>query len=203
MKLIEKKYPVVTIDRYLKGINVPGVIVNNREITEFTTNLLLKKKFGKIVYIGYNTKLQHLLDRQNGFEAAISESSQSTAVELLLVGLENIAEEVQTKLANILSENPKNTVLFFSSNKLAVAGLAYLIKNNIKVPEDVSVLAFDETDAYQLFPTGITYIKQPLEDMADEAVALLDGQINNYSSTAKKITLSANLIIQNSIRYFF
>lgn len=200
LKLIEKNYPVVTIDRYLKGINVPGVIVNNREITEFATHHLLKKKFDKIVYIGYNTKLQHLLDRQNGFEAVISEFDHDTAVELVLVGLENIAEEVQAKLKNILSDKPENTALFFSSNKLAVAGLAYLIKNNIKVPEDVSVLAFDETDAYQLFPTGITYIKQPLEDMAGEAVALLDGQINHYSSTAKKVTLSAGLIIQNSIK---
>ena len=74
------------------------------------------------------------------------------------------------------------------------------MKNNIQVPNDVSVVAFDETEAYQLFPAEITYVKQPLEEMADEAVKLLDMQINQYSSTAKKITLPGMLIIQNSTK---
>lgn len=199
-KLMEKNYPLVTIDRYLKGLNIPGIILNNREITENTTNFLIKKDFDQIIYIGYDTKLPHLLDRQSGFETSIAESGNGVLVKNILVGLENITEEVQTKLENILGKNPKNTALYFSSNKLAVAGLAYLVKHNIKVPEQVSVLAFDETEAYKLFPAEITYIKQPLEEMADEAINLLDMQINQYSSTAKKITLSGELIIKNSTK---
>lgn len=200
LKLIEKNYPVVTIDRYLKGINVSGVILNNIEIAETATDFLLKKNFDRIIYIGYDTKLEHLLDRQKGFESSISEFGADVLTENILVGIENVAEEVQTKLGDALGKKPKNTALYFSSNKLAVAGLAYLIKNKISVPQDVSVLAFDETEAYQLFPTKISYIKQPLEEMADEAITILDSQINQYSRTAKKITLSASLILQNSIK---
>lgn len=199
-KLVEKNYPLVTIDRYLKGVNIPGIILNNREITENTTNFLINKDFDQIIYIGYHTKLPHLLDRQHGFESTISESGKMVSTEYILVGLENIAQETQSKLKDVLGENPTNTALFFSSNKLAVAGLSYLVKNNIKVPADVSVVAFDETDAYQLFPSDITYVKQPLEEMADEAVKLLDLQITQYSSIAKKITLSGELIIQNSTK---
>lgn len=200
LRLIEKNYPVVTIDRYLKGINLPGVILNNKEIVEITTDLLLKKSFDQIIYIGYDTKLEHLLDRQKGFETSISEFRNKITVKNILVGIENITEEIQHKLSDALDENPKNVALYFSSNKLAIAGLSYLIKNNIKVPQDVSVLAFDETEAYQLFPTEISYIKQPLEEMADEAINILDSQINQYSKTSKKITLSASLILQNSIK---
>ncbi|PZU83235.1 MAG: transcriptional regulator [Chryseobacterium sp.] len=200
LKLINKNYPVVTIDRYLKGINVPGVILNNREIAETTTAQLLEKDFDQIVYVGYETKLQHLLDREQGFQTCIAESGKNIIVKKLTVGLENITEEIHYHLGLALGKNPKNIVLYFSSNKLAVAGLSYLIRNNIKVPEDVSVLAFDETEAYKLFPTEITYVKQPLEEMADEAIKLLDLQINEYSTTAKKITLTGNLIIKKSIK---
>lgn len=200
LKLINKNYPVVTIDRYLKGVNVPGIIVNNREIAESTTSILLEKDFDKIIYVGYDTKLQHLLDRQQGFDASISESHKNIAVERIKVGLDNITEEIHNQLANALGKNSKNTALYLSSNKLAVAGLSYLIKNNIKVPQDVSVLAFDETEAYKLFPTEITYVKQPLEQMTDEAIKLLDLQINEYSNTSKKITLSGDLIIKKSIK---
>lgn len=199
-KLIDKNYPVVTIDRYLKSINLPGVILNNREIAESTTNFLIQKDFDEIIYIGYDTKLAHLLDRKYGFETSIAESGKNILAKNILVGLENISEEIQSKLKNALGKNPQNTALYFSSNKLAVAGLAYLVKNNIKVPEDVSVLAFDETEVYQLFPVEITYVKQPLEEMADETVKLLDLQINQYSKTAKKITISGELIIKKSTK---
>ncbi|WP_175621864.1 LacI family DNA-binding transcriptional regulator [Chryseobacterium schmidteae] len=199
-KLINKNYPVVTIDRYLKGINIPGVILNNKEIAETTTSYLVEKNFDEIIYIGYDTKLPHLLDRKLGFDTSIVDSGKNIVKKDILVGLENITEEIQTKLEQALGKNPKNTALYFSSNKLAVAGLAYLVRNNINVPKQVSVLAFDETEAYKLFPADITYVQQPLEEMANEAIKLLDLQINQYSTITKKITLSGNLIIKNSIK---
>ncbi|WNI37424.1 LacI family DNA-binding transcriptional regulator [Chryseobacterium sp. SG20098] len=198
--LIQLKYPVVTIDRYLKGVSVPGITIDNQEIAERTTSLLLNKGFDKMIYIGYETELPHLLDRQHGFEKAISSSSKTADIQYLLVGLENIAQEVRAQLENSLGKQPENTALYFSSNKLAVAGLSYLVKNDIKVPEQVSVIAFDETDAYDLFPTEITYIQQPIEEMAEEAIKLLDGQINDYTATGKRITLSAKLVAKASLK---
>ncbi|WP_426474047.1 LacI family DNA-binding transcriptional regulator [Chryseobacterium balustinum] len=199
-KLLDRNYPLVTIDRYLKGVNAPGVILNNREIAETTTQFLIDKKFDKIVYVGYETKLQHLLDRQKGFEASVKDSTSDIDAKYIMVGLENISGEVHAEMEKVIGKNPKNTALYFSSNKLAVAGLEYLIKNSIKVPQQVSVLAFDETEAYKLFPAEITYIKQPLEEMADEAIKLLDFQISDYTATSKKITLSGDLIIKKSIK---
>lgn len=198
--LINIKYPIVTIDRYLKGVATPGITIDNQEIAESTTSLLLNKDFDKIIYVGYETELPHLLDRQQGFEKTVSFSKKKVEIQYLLVGLENIAQEVHVQLENKLGITPENTALYFSSNKLAVAGLSYLVKNNIKVPEQVSVVAFDETDAYDLFPTEITYIKQPIEEMAEEAIKLLDGQINNYTPTGKRITLSAKLISKASLK---
>lgn len=198
--LINIKYPIVTIDRYLKGVTIPGITIDNQEIAESTTNLLISKNFNKIIYIGYETELPHLLDRQHGFEKAIKSSEKPVDVQYLLVGLENIAEEVHLQLGKLLGKTPENKALYFSSNKLAVAGLSYLVKNNIKVPEQVSVVAFDETDAYELFPTEITYIQQPIKEMAEEALKLLDGQINNYVETGKRITLSAKLVSKASLQ---
>lgn len=198
--LIQLKYPVVTIDRYLKGVSVPGITIDNQEIAERTTSLLLNKGFDKMIYIGYETELPHLLDRQHGFEKAISSSSKTADIQYLLVGLENIAQEVRAQLENSLGKRPENTALYFSSNKLAVAGLSYLVKNDIKVPKQVSVIAFDETDAYDLFPAEITYIQQPIEEMAEEAIKLLDGQINDYTATGKRITLSAKLVAKASLK---
>jgi LacI family transcriptional regulator len=197
-KLIKEEYPVVTIDRYLKNVEIPGIVINNVEISEQICQFLVEKRFDEIVYIGYDTELPHLQDREEGFNQCISSCGvHSTKV---LVGLENIAGEVHQGIDQVLKKNTKNKALYFSSNKLAVAGLAYLIQHKINVPEDVSVIAFDETEAYSLFQTEISYVKQPLEEMAAEAVKILDSQINNYIPNGKKVTFNAELIHKSSVK---
>lgn len=196
-KLIREEYPVVTIDRYLKNISLPGVMINNSEISEYICDHLVKRKFDEIIYVGYDTELPHLLDRQDGFDRRISESGISA--KRILIGIHTIAEEIPVKLKDNIDLS-KRTAIYFSSNKLGIAGLRYLIDSNIKVPEDLSVVAFDETEAYYLFPTEISFVQQPLTDMAKESVNLLDSQISNYTPDGKRVTLNARFMERGSVK---
>jgi LacI family transcriptional regulator len=195
-RLISEEYPIVTIDRYLKNVSLPGVMINNSEISEFICDHLVKKGFDEIIYVGYDTQLPHLLDRQDGFDKKIAASGVS--VKRLLIGIHNITEQVHTQLKENLNLK-KKTAIYFSSNKLGIAGLRYLNDNNIKVPKDVSVIAFDETEAYHLFPTEVSFVQQPLIDMAKESVKLLDSQINNYLPDGKRVTFHAKFMERNSV----
>ena len=199
-QLIKEEYPAVMIDRYINNTKIPAVLINNKEISEEATNRLLDKDFDTIVYIGYQTTMPHLLDREKGFDSAILNSEKSVKTEKILVGIENTSDEVKNGIKNLLDNKVSNTALFFSSNKLAVAGLKYLLINHIKVPEEVSVIAFDETEAYNLFPTEITYIKQPLEEMADETITILDHLITDYKFLEKTKILSTQIIEGKSIK---
>ncbi|WP_374458862.1 LacI family DNA-binding transcriptional regulator [Chryseobacterium taeanense] len=195
-KLIREEYPIVTIDRYLKNVNLPGVMINNFEVSQYICDYLLKKNFNELIYVGYDTELPHLLDRQHGFEKRIEKSG--IAVKRILTGIHNITEEVHKQLKNKLDLS-KKTAIYFSSNKLGIAGLRYLIDNDIKVPEDVSLVAFDETEAYYLFPTEVSFVQQPLAEMARESVKLLDQQINHYNPDGKRVTFQAKFMQRNSV----
>lgn len=195
-KLINEEYPIVTIDRYLENINLPGVMINNADISENICNHLVEKEFDEIIYVGYDTRLPHLLDRQKGFDKRIERTDISAKT--ILVGIHNITEELHRKLNDNL-DLKKKTAVYFSSNKLGIAGLRYLIDQNIRVPQDISVIAFDETEAYHLFPTEISFVRQPLIDMARESVKLIDNQINHYNPTVKRITLQADYMERNSV----
>lgn len=196
IKLIKEEYPIVTIDRYLKNVNLPGVMINNSEVSEYICDYLLKKNFNELIYVGYDTKLPHLLDRQHGFDKRIEKSD--VPVKRILTGIHNITEELHEKLKNNLDLS-KKTAIYFSSNKLGIAGLRYLIDNNIKVPENVSLVAFDETEAYYLFPAEVSFVQQPLAEMARESVKLLDSQINNYAPDGKRVTFQAKFMERNSV----
>ncbi|WP_370896303.1 LacI family DNA-binding transcriptional regulator [Chryseobacterium gossypii] len=197
IRLVNEEYPVITIDRYLKNINIPGVMINNSEISEHICDILIRKNFDEIIYVGYDTALPHLLDRQEGFDRRVK--STGTCLKKILTGIHHIEQEVFSGLKENLNLS-KRTAIYFSSNKLGIAGLKYLLKNNIRVPNDVSVVAFDETEAYQLFPKEISYVQQPLTEMAEEAVKLLDRQINNYTADGKRVTFPAKLVHKNSVK---
>ncbi|MFP3590591.1 LacI family DNA-binding transcriptional regulator [Chryseobacterium sp. SIMBA_038] len=197
LKLLKEEYPIVTIDRYLKNVNIPGIMINNSEISESICEFLVEKNFEEIIYIGYDTKLPHLLDRQEGFDKRIS--TADIQYKKVLIGIDNITEDIYKGLDETLDLS-KKTALYFSSNKLGIAGLSYLNQKNIKVPQDVSVIAFDQTEAYSLFPTEISFVQQPLIEMAREAVKVLDAQIDNYSVDGRKITFPAKLINKKSVK---
>ncbi|AZA54753.1 LacI family DNA-binding transcriptional regulator [Chryseobacterium sp. G0201] len=197
LKLLKEEYPIVTIDRYLKNVDIPGIMINNSEISESICEFLVEKNFEEIIYVGYDTRLPHLLDRQEGFDKRISNAD--IQYKKVLIGIDNITEEIYKGLDETLDLS-KKTALYFSSNKLGIAGLSYLNQKNIKVPQDVSVIAFDETEAYSLFPTEISYVQQPLMEMAKEAIKILDAQIDNYVVDGRKITFPAKLINKNSVK---
>ncbi len=197
-KMISDQYPLVTIDRYLKNVDVAGIMINNFEISRQVCRFLTAKGFDEILYVGYDTGLPHLLDRQNGFEEYMAETKIVTRK--VMVGLHNIAAEIHTGLQDNLVIDGRKTAVYFSSNKLAVAGLSYFIKQKIKVPEDVSVIAFDETEAYTLFPTEIDYVKQPLKEMARASVKMLDDQINGTPSGRERTVFAAELIHKKSVQ---
>ena len=130
--LVTKEYPVVMVDRFIEEVKIPAIVINNKEISKKATQKLIEKNFDTLVYIGYKTSLAHLLDRERGFDEAVSNAENHSITEKLLVGLKGISEEIQEGLQVLLGSKPKNTALYFSSNKLAVSGLKYLLQNDIK-----------------------------------------------------------------------
>ncbi|HWV69972.1 substrate-binding domain-containing protein, partial [Chitinophaga sp.] len=75
----------------------------------------------------------------------------------------------------------------------------YLNRKKLKVPKDISVLSFDESDAFELFYTPITHSRQPLEEMGKLAVNTLL-ELINHNKINKQISLEADLIIGKSCK---
>ncbi|MFP7654501.1 LacI family DNA-binding transcriptional regulator [Chryseobacterium proteolyticum] len=91
-KLLKDEYPIVSIDYYLENVELPAVTLNNFEISGQVFNYLMEHKFDELIYVGYNTHLPHLLDRQRGFERKIKE--HGIASKKVLVEMGNVTSKV-------------------------------------------------------------------------------------------------------------
>ena len=58
------------------------------------------------------------------------------------------------------------------------------MKNNIRVPDDLAIIGFDGGEAFDFFYSPLTYIKQPIEEMAKESVRILMSQIRGLKKMA-------------------
>ncbi len=81
---------------------------------------------------------------------------------------------------------------------MAVAGLKEVIKLGIIVPDDVAIISFDESEAFDFFYSPITYVSQSLTDIGNEAVKLILNKLHNKSTTNSNVIVEAELIVRDS-----
>ena len=179
-KLTKQKIPFVLIDRYLPEANAGSIQINNREICYNATKHLIDGGRKNIVLVAYDTVMHHLVERMDGFADALKKHhlpyGENTIVR---VNKNAIDQDIDAGFTALFNGDNKPDAVFFTSNKLAVAGLKNLMKRKINIPDDLAVVAFDETEAYELFSMSVSYVKQPLAQISASALNLLHSKIEN------------------------
>jgi len=67
----------------------------------------------------------------------------------------------------------------------------------IKVPDQIAIVGFDETDAFDLFYSPVTYVKQPMEELASQSLGLLLQAIDT-PGTKQAVVLNTELVVRKS-----
>ena len=198
IKNIIKRVPVVLIDRFFPGLKVDCVHINNFNAANKAVNQLIKNNRRKIAMLAYDTLQSHMMDRKKGFKAALKEKHIRFKKEWLVeASYQNIEKDVAGKLKNLLRPLQIDA-LFFATNSLAVAGLKAINKLGIKVPAELAVISFDESDAFDFFYSPITYVSQSISDIGKEAVKLAINRLNGKAKKTADITIEAKLVVRES-----
>lgn len=184
--------PFVLIDRYYPDIKTNSVSINNFSAAQKAIQHLLDNGRKRIGVVAYKTSLFHLNERIRGAVDLLSDNA--------LVGevaINSINEDVIAAIDWFLADPNPVDAIFFTSNLLAVSGLKYINKIGIRIPEQLAVVGFDETDAFDLFYAPISYVKQPLIELGSESIKLLLKTIDDKENN-ESIELETELVIRNS-----
>ena len=196
--LQERNVPFVLIDRYFPEFNsVNSVVIDNYKASFDAVKHLAENKFNYPAMITLQSDLHHLKDRSRGFNDAVIEYFGNQKANIIELQEHEIGNKLEESLLKLLySEKPVDSV-FFSTNKIAIEGLSVLAKRKIKVPESLGVVCFDEADAYNVFNTSISFVKQPLMQIGHQAVRLLIDKINGIACH-ENLVLNTQLNIGHS-----
>ena len=199
-KAINKNIPIVLIDRYFQDLNVPFVGSDNFKGSFEATDYLIQNGHTRIAFIQGIKVTTVNQDRVNGFIEAFNKN-QIPLDSSLIVG-ENFGEQngyVQTKI--LLNLQNKPTAIFAASNLISLGALKALYEENLKVPEGMSIISFDDQPYSNFLATPMTTVAQQSQEIGSIAFNLLMDKMESDSAIeSPNILLPTKLIERDSVK---
>ena len=200
-KLTNTKMPFVLVDRSFPELSVTSVLINNYEISYRSTEQLIQKGCKRIGLVTYKQDHYHINERRRGCEDALKHAGMYDPDIMEEVRYDFLESDTRRAIGNLMSKKDKIDGVFFTTNSISINGVKELIKNNINIQKDIQIMCFDENDAFYILPYAVPFIKQPIKEMAKNAVELLIDHIEMKSEETKQVVLEAELVLNENRRY--
>ena len=187
----------LVINNKVDDLPVDYIAVDNHAGGAMAADYLVSLGHKKIATVTGNIKTQAGLHRFEGFKNCLEEKNIDIPDEYIYEG------DYSRRSARIAAERffdlkDKPTAIFACSDDMALEIIAVCNERGIKVPDDVSVVGFDDSPACLYSSIGLTTIRQPLFEMSEQAVHLLSDVINDKNPSGNKIMLSPDLVVRES-----
>lgn len=191
--------PVVLIDRYFPTIQVDNVHIDNFNAACNAVEYLVKCGRKKIAMMSYDTSLPHIQERKNGYKAALKANGIKFKKEWLKeASYQNIEKDVTNGIKKLLYPSLKVDAFFFATNTLAVQGLKIINQSGIHVPDELAIISFDESEAFDFFYSPLCYVSQSLDEIGKDAVNLIVERIKNAEKEYSTIVVKEKLVLRKS-----
>ncbi len=168
--LLASEVPCVFIDMFLSGDKVTSVSIDNITAAREVTEKLLGLGHRHIVYVGGSEKAAVNLHRLEGYRQAMDSCPETTAAAL---SCDFSAELASKQVRSYLLDHPDATAFFCASDIMAAAALGACMDLGYKVPEDISIVGFDDLTMTKLIRPTLSTVDQNFFGMGAAATKLL------------------------------
>lgn len=192
LRLSLDRFPLVLVDRYLKGINTYHVVSDNFKATYDAISYLLSKGHRRIAYISPRIINSTTEDRSLGYEKAFQNKNFSIDKNLWLTDLDSTNGSGDfTKVVQFFKSSPNITAVFTANIRMFQLTVQALNHLGRTVPEDIEIFTFDEPEC-----PNVNYILQDYEAIARATVDLLLTQKSSSTASEKAKVIPAKLVLR-------
>jgi len=195
--LHKKGIPVVLIDREVEGYFNNIVMIDNKGAAFKATDYCLDLGHKRIGFISAPLEIKIFADRFKGYRKALQENGIEFDQRLVIEGNQT-TQSGREATKQFLSLDDPPTAIFAINDLMAIGALKEIHERGLKVPEDISVVGFDNIPLASLVNPALTTIAQPIYEMGRESMSLLVKNIEKKDLTKSKIILDTKLIVRES-----
>ena len=189
--------PVVLFDR-VPNIDISSVMINDVASARYATNCLLDSGAKRIAFLGGLNQVKQTADRKHGYLEALREHEIPIRTELVKCHHISFNSGLSDTIELLRLPEPPDGILA-THGLLAIAAHQAVTSQGLRIPEDVSIIAYMSDWVSEMSNPRISFIKQNLREIGIKAFRLLLEQINGDDSV-QHIIVKANLELRDSTK---
>jgi LacI family transcriptional regulator len=203
--LASHRVPVVVIDRRVDARNVDTVRCDSETGGYLLGRHLVELGHTRIAVLTGRPNVSTSVDRLAGCRRAVEEAGLTLDEDLVVFGEFNYAEFNQAdghRMARqVLAVDPPPTAIFAANNFIAFGALRAVREAGLRVPEDISIVAFDDLPAEWVAEPFLTVVAQPAYEIGRRAAELILERLGTGTpADGREVLLPSQLIVRGSSR---
>ncbi|MBU3126147.1 LacI family transcriptional regulator [Clostridium tagluense] len=189
--------PFVLVDRYIEGYKDDyGVFCLNKQGVIDGVQYLYEKGNRKIVFVKGREDIEISKQRLEGYIDAMKNYGIYDEKYIFEGDFNVEGGIIATK--KIISCFHDLDAIFYSNDMMALGGMKILLRNDYKIPRDISIIGFDNIHISEIIEPELTTISQPIYMMGKKACSILIDVINGKLLTEKQVYFKTELIIRGT-----
>lgn len=197
-ELNDKEIPLVLFDRAADEINTTKITTDDFESSYKATQHLIKRGCKKISYLSISKHLSINNKRINGFLKALADCKINEHQNIIQCS--NNSKENHLILHKIFQSNRRPDGIIASVEKLTIPVYLVCKELNIKIPKELKIISFSNSEAASILNPSLTTVTQPAFEMGKKAAMILFKAIDkkNHRLPNENIVIASSLIIRDS-----
>jgi DNA-binding LacI/PurR family transcriptional regulator len=192
--------PCVLINYYAADFEIDSISVDNLGGAVSAVDYLVSLRHKKIAHISGDVVTQAAADRLEGYKRALKKHNVPLEERYIFKTDYSRGQARQAAEKLLKMDNPA-TAVFVASDSMALEVMAVAREQGKHIPEDLSIVGFDDNPSGLYGPVALTTVRQPLVKMAEEGVKRLNQIMRGEKKDkAQRLVLKTELIIRESCR---
>ena len=200
---VRQTQPIVAVDPHVGGSSLPTVDSQNFDGGMQATRHLVDLGHRRIGFLAGRSDLESARLREEGYRAALAEGGIEFDPVLIQAG-DFTEEHAEVPARSLLTMDDRPSAIFASNDLSAIQVLRTADDLGLSVPDDLSVVGFDNIPESALVDPPLTTVDQSIQDLGQEAVRMLldliDHPERRVDESTRHITLPTKLVIRRSTR---
>jgi len=193
--------PLLILDAYFDYLQYNFVLINNKQGAFLAADYLIKKVRSQPGYLKSSYSISNFEERADGFYKAIRKHGMSTSrsiVHRLAPSQDGAYEDMKV----IINTGEELASCYFADHDLiALGAMKAFTEAGYKIPDDISIVGFDNLPVCKHASTPLTTIDVPKQYMGETAAKRLIQIIEGEASFPLKIELITSIKVRKSVRF--
>ncbi|TYC60992.1 LacI family DNA-binding transcriptional regulator [Rhodobacterales bacterium] len=196
---INRTGKVVVVDEDVPGATVPKLFCDNEAGGHLAGTHLAQFGHRDVLYVGGASEMISTERRFRGLERAMREAHGDAATVNRYVG-DYTTEYGREAAKRFIDEGLPTSAIFAGSDEIAIGMIEVFRDNGISIPDDVSMIGFDDVGPLHLFAPPLTAIRQPVRALGQKALSLLmETDWQKDAPLASEDLLPVEIVVRKSV----